>query len=393
MSHTLTPSAVDLVDTESPSYFHFCRAQLTANIVLDLPPLYTKPSASTLLSILDHFTLPPPSWDRPSASVSAPEGFEKWLVSVIASPLNWIADETVKEAIRDSASERISERCGRSARGEMKRVFRIPLPPPVHHLLRRTLQSALFSPPSASTSPGSSGMNTPTLENEETTGEYAEITLCEPALTADNLGLKTWASSYLLSKRLSLISSNLLPISPTTRALELGAGTGLVGLAAAAIFKVPVLLTDLPEIVPNLSRNIEANAHLDIDAEAKVLDWKRIPVPPPPEKDRYDVVLAADPLYSAEHPQLLVGMIGVWLKHNSDARAVVEMPLRVGYERERDDFRTRMVDRGLEVAEEGVETGWDDWGAEGGEVKCWWSVWKWSKASQRGEGEMAETRH
>lgn len=226
-------------------------------------------------------------------------------------------------------------------------------------------------------------MNTPALEDEETAGEYAEITLCEPALTADNLGLKTWASSYLLSKRLSLISSTLLPISPTTRVLELGAGTGLVGLAAAAIFKVPVLLTDLPEIVPNLSRNIKANVHLDIDVEAKVLDWRRTPVPPPPEKDRYDVVLAADPLYSAEHPRLLVGMVGVWLKRNGDARAVVEMPLREGYGRERDDFRIRMNGTGLEVADEGVETGWDDWGTKGGEVKCWWSVWRWPKKSMR----------
>lgn len=312
--------------------------------------------------------MPPPSWDKPTtAHNAAPAGFDKWLVSVIASPLSWLSEEE-QESIRDNASERISERCGRSARGEMQRVFRIPTAP---RQLQTHLLSSALSSASASTSPGSSGVNTPVLEADDV--HTVEITLHEPALTADNLGLKTWASSYLLSKRLATMA-----LPATSRALELGAGTGLVGLAAAAALGAEVLLTDLPEIVPNLKRNIEANQHLGVRASAEVLDWRDVPAPLPSQADRFELVLAADPLYSSEHPKLLVDMVMVWLRRSLKARAVVEMPLRDGYQGERDDFKQRMLAGGLVVADEGTETGWDDWGEKGGEVRCWWSVWKWA---------------
>jgi hypothetical protein len=281
---------------------------------------------------------------------------------VIASPLSWLSEEE-QETIRDTASERISERCGRSARGEMQRVFRIPVAPS-----QRT-EPHLFA--SAVSSPGSSGANTPTLQEEED-HKAVEITLNEPALTADNLGLKTWASSYLLSKRLAMLD---LPVA--SRALELGAGTGLVGLAAAATLGIEVLLTDLPEIVPNLKRNIETNRHLGVEVQAEVLDWRNVPDPLPKQEDTFELVMAADPLYSSEHPKLLVDMVKVWLRKSPQARAVVEMPLRDGYQAERNDFRRRMLDGGLVIADEGTETGWDDWGEKGGEVRCWWSVWRW----------------
>jgi hypothetical protein len=328
--------------------------------VLDLPALYTKPSAQALLSILSRFALPPPSWDRPTTDhTPAPAGFDKWLVSVIASPLSWLSEEE-QETIRDTASERISERCGRSARGEMQRVFRIPVARSKPHLSASPVSS-----------PGSSGANTPALQEEED-DKAVEITLNEPALTADNLGLKTWASSYLLSKRLATLE---LPV--VSRALELGAGTGLVGLAAAATLGTEVLLTDLPEIVPNLKRNIETNRHLGVEVRAEVLDWRDMPDPLPKQEDTFELVMAADPLYSSEHPKLLVDMVKVWLKKSPQARAVVETPLRDGYQAERDDFRRRMLDGGLVIADEGTETGFDDWGEKGGEVRCWWSVWRW----------------
>lgn len=201
-----------------------------------------------------------------------------------------------------------------------------------------------------------------------------ELTIHEPTLTADNLGLKTWASSYLLSKR--LLQLPLPPFAPGARILELGSGTGLVGLAAAGTWDdVPVLLTDLPSIVPNLLRNVNANrAKLRSSVDVAVLDW-RDNAGTREERDKFDLVLAADPVYSREHPVLVAGMVAAWMKQGPRGRAVVEIPLRGGFAGEREAFRECMGVRGLVVVAEGVEDGFDDWGR--GEVQCWWSVWGW----------------
>lgn len=204
-----------------------------------------------------------------------------------------------------------------------------------------------------------------------------EIILHEPTLTDDNVGFKTWASAYLLSKRLPTLG--LPAFLGSAKALELGAGTGLVGLAVAAILKIPVLLTDLPQIVPNLRRNVDANAStLGGCVDVAVVDWRKGVGEVVDEELKYELVLAADPIYSPEHPALLVGMVKKWLKRMGQARVVVEIPLRDGFDGEREDFARRMEAAGLVVKMEGVEGGLDDWGT--GEVQCRWSVWGWGHA-------------
>lgn len=93
-----------------------------------------------------------------------------------------------------------------------------------------------------------------------------DLILREPALTGDNLGLKTWGSSYILAQMLHTIGKTSLAHlfgeaagRPRPPVLELGSGTGLLGLAAAAVWRTHVILTDLPEIVPNLAHNAEKN--------------------------------------------------------------------------------------------------------------------------------------
>ncbi len=39
--------------------------------------------------------------------------------------------------------------------------------------------------------------------------------------------------------------------------LEIGAGVGIVGLVAAALGAKPVLITDLPHLVPHINANIQ----------------------------------------------------------------------------------------------------------------------------------------
>lgn len=318
--------------------------------VLDLPQLYQKPSAEAILAVLDDLALAPQSWDAATETSKkkqiSEEGVPAYLTKIVSSSLKWIEDDQIKEKIWETASERLSERSGRTGRGDLTRKFGIPL--------------------------DDSGKN------------VLEIVLHEPALQADNLGLKTWASSYLLAKRLLLLRQSLPKIDVWDTILELGSGTGLVGLAAAAILEARVLLTDLPEIVPNLERNAASNAEAIAtycgSIETCILDWSRPEeTSVAPAQASFPLILAADPIYSTDHPRLLVQAIEYHLARVRYARVVIELPLRGAYAAERQDLRNRLHSLGLEVVDEGEEIGYDDWsiGTERAQVRCSWSIWTW----------------
>lgn len=349
--------------------------------VLDLPQLYQRPFYDVLLATLSDLSLTPLSWETPQGPDSStpsstgarvrpkvsPQGIPAYLTSIISSPLHWLDNDEQREHVWETASQRLSERSGRSGRGALTRTFTIPC------------------------APKSNNAEAPDKPDHD---DMVEITLHEPALTADNLGLKTWAAAYLLAKRLLTLQASL-PSTVTKgegQILELGAGTGLVGIAAAAVLGAHVVLTDLPAIAPNLERNIAANAAMLEErggrAEAAVLDWTK------PEDftlssggtrvraHSFGLVLVADPIYSASHPTLLVNAIDAHLSRDEGARVVVELPLREAYSPEIAELRNRMGRLGLKVLEEGEETGVDDWseGSDEGrltEVRCWWSVWGW----------------
>jgi predicted nicotinamide N-methyase len=352
--------------------------------VLDLPQLYTKPSGEALLLTLDNLKSGPPSWQPkgdgsdaehpalPNGKIKVrSQGLPSYLTKIISSSLDWIEDNTIRELVWESAAKCLSERSGRTALGSITRSFSIPTNVPEAH---GAAVAATFNPASAE---ASCALN---------------IVLHEPALTADNVGFKTWASSHLLARRL-VILKDMLPQLPTDSVvLELGAGTGLVGLAAAAILRRRVLLTDLPEIIPNLERNIESNKGMldasGINARAAVLDWTE---PNSLSTEEIDVssgfllILAADTVYTSEQPALLTQTIKHHLSHDVRARAVITIPQREGFDAEVQDFRARMLAAGLLIIAEGEESGYDDWGiaqSDGNEdglaqVTCVWSIWAW----------------
>lgn len=347
--------------------------------MLDLPQLYTKPSAPILLSTLDDLSVQPLSWERSESGSTEQkqhrrkinnEGVPQYLTKIISSPLLWIDDDAEKEQIWEAASQRLSERSGRTAMGAITRSFAIPLSPTM---------------PSDNSTQVSSADDELPLDCDPNT--MVQLTLYEPPMTSDNLGLKTWASSYLLAKQLCLLQQRLPDLSPDAAILELGAGTGLVGMAAALVFGRHTILTDLPEIVPNLEQNARSNSEVISSrggsVSAAVLDWTR---PDELELDSFDgspnsfpLIVVADPIYSSDHPRMLVDAIKCHLSVDESARLVIELPLREAYADERQDLRDRLAGVGLRIVEQGEEVGYDDWSAGQGEelseVKCWWSIW------------------
>ncbi|KDQ21159.1 hypothetical protein BOTBODRAFT_99581 [Botryobasidium botryosum FD-172 SS1] len=96
----------------------------------------------------------------------------------------------------------------------------------------------------------------------------------------------------------------------------LGTGTGLVGIALAALLQTRqslaprnILVTDLPSAIPLIQHNISANAGLytSVSLAADVLDWDEVSHQLPPEyNNRIDVIIMADVTYNtASFPSLI----------------------------------------------------------------------------------------
>ncbi|SCU92646.1 LAFA_0F11958g1_1 [Lachancea sp. 'fantastica'] len=252
-----------------------------------------------------------------------------YFTNVLAKYSRFEEPDELVVRILSEASLRISEKCGRTAQPAMTRVFQI-----------KGLQSS--------------------------------IRLHEPALTADNLGLKTWGASLVLAQKLCQKNEMWTGNNHHLRVLELGAGTGLVGIALlkklceigkgsiAASFH----LTDLPEIVPNLKKNVQLNncdESGQLEVFVDVLDWTD---PSSFESQhgckKFDVVLIADPIYSPQHPEWIVNMMTRFLAPHGTA--YLEVPVRAKYAAERQTLWDLIDKANLEVGREETNEGVDDWG-------------------------------
>ena len=238
------------------------------------------------------------------------------------------------------------------------------------------------------------------VANEDTNTIVESIKVTEtPGIKADGLGLATWGSARLLSGIL-----DTLEIPPPTQTcstdigvevLELGAGTGLVGLTAAIIWKCNVMLTDMPTILPGLQANIDVNRPLLASHGALVrcgaLDWSSPSaiqvyqdetIFEPVSLSKPSVILAADTLYDSDHAPWLVDTVKKWLAHDIKSRVVLCYPLRIAYVDVVRDFWDLMHASGFECAQEGRIPGQEEFGEVPG-TEFEWCVWRWNHSQSR----------
>ncbi|KAI1401432.1 putative methyltransferase-domain-containing protein [Hypoxylon fuscum] len=328
--------------------------------VADFPQVWQKPSSEELLASLKRLKVEPSIWSPGTSRKIIIETYQNaaqlrrevvaYLSSIIKSNLGWIQDDDEKEALWEEASRRLSERCGRAGMGEITR--------------RWPFESQASSP--------------------------FELIIREPPITGDSLGLKTWGSSYLLALLLDKIAkeslSHLLKLRHSNQSLdvlELGSGTGLLGMAASAIWQVNVTLTDLPNIMPNLTYNTEKNRSSIETLGGRVdlgsLTWgsddnnaERFS-----KKNQFKIVLAADPLYDDDHPELLSSAIHAHLMNDKDARAVIMVPQRDLITKKLiANFLSIMAASDLIILKELTLVGQDDWDEDGenSEIECWLAI-------------------
>ncbi|SMY22302.1 unnamed protein product [Zymoseptoria tritici ST99CH_1A5] len=240
------------------------------------------------------------------------------------------------------------------------------------------------------------------ITNDATTNSKLLIHISEKeGVKAENLSLATWGSSYVLANHLHRwkdtqpIHTARENTSNSIAVLELGAGTGLVGLSAAAIWQLPVILTDLAPIVPGLAQNINSNRTLLAEkrttAACGCLDWTQPeelllsnPVLAASEPQivqssrKAHIILAADVVYSEDHPELLLKTILAWLAPGPDARVVICYPVRIAYIDHIRDLWERFEAAGLLCVEEAQERSDDDWG-EAEPAPYEFCMWAWKR--------------
>jgi len=109
------------------------------------------------------------------------------------------------------------------------------------------------------------------------------------------------------------------------RVLELGSGTGLLGIVAAASGASAVTLTDLPSILTLLKANVARNSfvqHYGCAVKVQPLVWNDTDLQPFVQAG-FDLVVCADVVYQQAHTEALLPTLVELLRGCPDARLLI----------------------------------------------------------------------
>lgn len=153
------------------------------------------------------------------------------------------------------------------------------------------------------------------FDSAEFTIQGHVVSVGEVGNSGRGTGLTTWDGSVVLAKYLEHRRTADIQ---GTRILEVGSGTGLVGLSAALLGAKQVILTDLAYTMENLKRNVAntmgsvGSKRVDAEVTAQVLDW----FDPPTTMGSLDFILASDVVWVEELIPPLVQTFDVLLQHS-----------------------------------------------------------------------------
>ncbi|XP_032790305.2 protein-lysine methyltransferase METTL21D isoform X1 [Daphnia magna] len=161
--------------------------------------------------------------------------------------------------------------------------------------------------------------------------------------TVGDVGCVVWDAALVLGAYLDHMNqTGQIPVK-NRRILELGSGTGFVGLVAAALGG-DCLMTDLPEMVPLIKRNLFKNTPLLQGAgSAKAFEWGSDMSGLVSHTDKgFDIVLAADCIYYKESLNAFIKTIEDLSSHSNEG---TKTEIFISYEdRESEEKKTLIAD-------------------------------------------------
>ncbi|KDN41320.1 hypothetical protein K437DRAFT_258307 [Tilletiaria anomala UBC 951] len=287
-----------------------------------------------------------------------------WCLRIIASDLTWLSEGEAQTA-QDVASSVIAAEAALAEAGPLERLFRFPLDSPTIEINIRDAPLPISKRDSTESVAGS--RDSASEDEEEPDGYHTPRSNRHISSRKQNaataVGVQTWGSASILCDLFARHADDVfagldLPapsMQKPFRILELGSGTGLVGLFAASLAQrarlqpVEVCLTDYHEkVLENLQHNIglNCNAHQTASVGSAVLDWRdvhdviqqrqrRSPSPSSQSswwsnaQAAFSLILAADVIYSPEHPAWLLSNLRFFLSHQPHSRAHIMCPIRL----------------------------------------------------------------
>ncbi|KAJ3070009.1 hypothetical protein HDU98_006945 [Podochytrium sp. JEL0797] len=173
-------------------------------------------------------------------------------------------------------------------------------------------------------------------------GNGVSVDMREMDCSHEDVGTNVWMAGCLFSY---FISKGKIPVS-TNPILELGCGTGVVGITASKFGATQVLMTDyLPGILDNAVWNVQQNACED-SVRVFALDWTWIaenaPIGVQDHSNavrvlphvrypaaKFDVIYGADICYDKMHARLVPPVCARFLSHEPGARIYLVSALRI----------------------------------------------------------------
>lgn len=151
----------------------------------------------------------------------------------------------------------------------------------------------------------------PEIKNEVTehhNKESGKEILCGESVGLLGIGGKIWDSTFVL---IQYLEHNRAELVTNRKLLELGAGTGITSLALSRLSPAMVLCTDLAEVVPLISVNMQINAARSQDLREVLLERYHVEALTWGEEisslaNQCEVIIASDVVYYPEGYEPLI---------------------------------------------------------------------------------------